>query len=219
MESTNATPSPDSGCHILATDLDGTLVPRDGDPQNLADLKTLAGELEREGTTLIFSTGRHVASVAEAIGRFQLPQPDWLICDVTLAGFGNVPPPQQSATESSSENQDPKAANAESEKDRSHTYITCRATFTTFENGRQKRDHRQSVPHGPRDRASLGCRREHHHLCPTWQPVQSCGIQRLDTTTSLQGTPRGATPVSLMFSQFPINRPFDEQVTAATYLP
>lgn len=82
MESTNATPSPDSGCHILATDLDGTLIPLDGDPQNLADLKTLAGELEREGTTLIFSTGRHFTSVAEAIGRFQLPQPDWLICDV-----------------------------------------------------------------------------------------------------------------------------------------
>jgi hypothetical protein len=58
----------------------------------------------------------------------------WAVVGITLAGCGNVPPPQQSAMESSSENRDPKAANTESEKDRSHTYITCRATFTTFEN-------------------------------------------------------------------------------------
>ncbi len=65
---------------ILATDLDGTLIPLAGNKQNQADLKTLVDALQQ--VTLVFVTGRHYDSVTGAIERFQLPQPDWIICDV-----------------------------------------------------------------------------------------------------------------------------------------
>ena len=67
---------------VLATDLDGTLIPLAGNAQNKADLRTLAQELEQNNVTLVFSTGRHFESVVQAIEQFDLPQPDWVICDV-----------------------------------------------------------------------------------------------------------------------------------------
>ncbi len=80
-------PSTEAKCHVLATDLDGTLIPLDGDPQNESDLRTLATQLEHNGVTLIFITGRHFEYAAQAIAEFQLPQPDWLICDVGTSIF------------------------------------------------------------------------------------------------------------------------------------
>ena len=73
--------------HILASDLDGTLIPLEGDSQNQADLQTLADKLDQQGVTLVYSTGRHFASAAQAIDQFNLPQPDWLICDVGTSIF------------------------------------------------------------------------------------------------------------------------------------
>jgi alpha-amylase len=67
---------------VLATDLDGTLIPLDGDEQNRSDLRTLAQHLAHHDVTLTYVTGRHFESVAAAIEQFQLPQPDWVICDV-----------------------------------------------------------------------------------------------------------------------------------------
>ena len=76
-----------SSPHILASDLDGTLIPLEGEPENQADLQRLAEQLDRHGVTLVYSTGRHFASAAQAIDQFQLPQPDWLICDVGTSIF------------------------------------------------------------------------------------------------------------------------------------
>jgi sucrose-6F-phosphate phosphohydrolase len=71
-----------TGPTLLATDLDGTLIPLDGEPQNRQDLQTLAALLERLGVALIYVTGRHLESVERAIDEHQMPRPDWLICDV-----------------------------------------------------------------------------------------------------------------------------------------
>ena len=76
-----------AGCHVLATDLDGTLIPLPGDQQNQVDLQTLAGQLERNGVTLIFITGRPFESANRAIEEYQLPRPDWLMCDVGTSIF------------------------------------------------------------------------------------------------------------------------------------
>jgi maltooligosyltrehalose trehalohydrolase len=68
--------------HVLATDLDGTFIPMSGNEQQRADLHTLAQQLELNQVTLVFVTGRHFESVLKAIQSMQLPNPDWIICDV-----------------------------------------------------------------------------------------------------------------------------------------
>lgn len=67
---------------VLATDLDGTLIPLEDQPENQRDLSVLKGELRDQQVTLTFVTGRHLESVADAIDRHCLPEPDWVICDV-----------------------------------------------------------------------------------------------------------------------------------------
>jgi HAD superfamily hydrolase (TIGR01484 family) len=67
---------------ILATDLDGTLIPWDDNPQHSQDLQEIAKSLKSRQMQLAFVTGRHLKSVADAIDRYRLPQPDWVLCDV-----------------------------------------------------------------------------------------------------------------------------------------
>lgn len=67
---------------VLATDLDGTLIPLENQSDNEQDLSLLAERLTTQQVTLTFVTGRHLASVQDAIQRYSLPQPDWVICDV-----------------------------------------------------------------------------------------------------------------------------------------
>lgn len=68
--------------HVLATDLDGTLIPLSGNSRNREDLQKLAKELHRHEITLVFVTGRHLESVQRAMKENALPVPDWVICDV-----------------------------------------------------------------------------------------------------------------------------------------
>ncbi|MFN3152398.1 HAD-IIB family hydrolase [Bremerella sp.] len=67
---------------VLATDLDGTLIPLQDKPENKADLVKLEEALKENSVTLTFVTGRHLASVQDAIERYALPKPNWVICDV-----------------------------------------------------------------------------------------------------------------------------------------
>jgi len=71
-----------NGHGVLATDLDGTLIPLPGNDRNQRDLRTLTNQLIRRGIELVFVTGRHFASVSEAIREHDLPEPSWMICDV-----------------------------------------------------------------------------------------------------------------------------------------
>jgi hypothetical protein len=67
---------------LVATDLDGTLNPLDDDKDNLVALTQLRRLLDASNVTLVFVTGRHIESVEEVIRQFDLPRPDWIICDV-----------------------------------------------------------------------------------------------------------------------------------------
>ncbi len=74
--------SADKNSSILATDLDGTLIPLDGNPDNEKDLTHLKQELNQQNFQIVFVTGRHLESVKNAIAEFNLPTPDWIVCDV-----------------------------------------------------------------------------------------------------------------------------------------
>lgn len=79
---TDSKRGPASSAQVLATDLDGTLIPLDGCTQNVPDLVTLAEQLPAHGVQLVFVTGRHFASVRHVMDTHQLPSPDWIIGDV-----------------------------------------------------------------------------------------------------------------------------------------
>ena len=72
---------------VLATDLDGTLIPLSDCSQNQDDLKRLSKTIREQGIQLLFVTGRHLSSVEAAIEEFELPSPDWVICDVGTSVF------------------------------------------------------------------------------------------------------------------------------------
>ena len=78
--------------HILATDLDGTLIPLKDNTQNRSDLLTLTSQFAAHYNSLNFVTGRHFESVLAAITEFQLPEPEWIICDVGTSIFQRQSP-------------------------------------------------------------------------------------------------------------------------------
>ena len=82
-ESTTA----DGNKGVLATDLDGTLIPLQGNRQNQVDLDRVGVAIRERALELVFVTGRHLNSVRSAIVEFNLPTPDWLICDVGTSLF------------------------------------------------------------------------------------------------------------------------------------
>ena len=65
----------------LVTDLDGTLIPLAAHRGNEEDLAQLQQTLNDHRLLLVYATGRHPASVCQAITEFGLPQPNWAICD------------------------------------------------------------------------------------------------------------------------------------------
>jgi len=79
---TVSTRGPSSSARVLATDLDGTLIPLNGSDSNVSDLATLAEQLRPNNVQLVFVTGRHFESVTAAINEDRLPKPDWIFCDV-----------------------------------------------------------------------------------------------------------------------------------------
>ena len=72
---------------FLATDLDGTLIPLAGISDHQTSLVLLADLLKHNQMSLAYVTGRHIASVRKAISEFDLPVPDWILCDVGTSVF------------------------------------------------------------------------------------------------------------------------------------
>lgn len=70
---------------VIASDLDGTLIPLPNIESNIKDLLILSNKLKKGNASLIFATGRHFESVLEAMRDYKLPQPDWIVCDVGSA--------------------------------------------------------------------------------------------------------------------------------------
>lgn len=71
----------------LATDLDGTLIPLAESAEHHRDLRLLEDLLSDCKMSLVFVTGRHIASVRSAIAEYQLPIPRWILCDVGTSAF------------------------------------------------------------------------------------------------------------------------------------
>ncbi|MDA3874623.1 MAG: HAD-IIB family hydrolase [Kiritimatiellae bacterium] len=79
---TDCNPETEFTPSVLATDLDGTLIPLPNAPEQSLALKELQVASEDQRFRIVFCTGRHFESVLEAIDEFQLPRPEWIICDV-----------------------------------------------------------------------------------------------------------------------------------------
>ena len=75
---------------VLASDMDGTFIPLDGNRENQQDLQVLSCELSRRGVELLYVTGRHFELAMEAVQAHGLPLPAWLICDVGTSLYHRV---------------------------------------------------------------------------------------------------------------------------------
>jgi HAD superfamily hydrolase (TIGR01484 family) len=76
---------------VLATDMDGTFIPLDGNQENRRDLARLNEELQRNHVELVYVTGRHYELVLDAIESHALPSPQWMICDVGTSIYHRQP--------------------------------------------------------------------------------------------------------------------------------
>lgn len=79
---TDCNPETEFTPRVLATDLDGTLIPLPNSPDQSLALQELQAASEEHRFRIVFCTGRHYESVLDAIDEFQLPRPEWIICDV-----------------------------------------------------------------------------------------------------------------------------------------
>ena len=67
---------------VLATDLDGTLIPLPGNEDNKTALEGIRNARNSRQLGLVFATGRHFDSVLDVMREQVLPTPDWIVCDV-----------------------------------------------------------------------------------------------------------------------------------------
>ncbi len=68
---------------LLATDLDGTVIPPELTPERAAEVRAFSSAVqERDGLALAYVTGRHFEHAKEGIGLTGLPSPDFLVCEV-----------------------------------------------------------------------------------------------------------------------------------------
>lgn len=78
---------------ILATDLDGTLIPFAASREDSLErqaLRKLARCSEANEIELVFVTGRHFESVMAVMRSEQLPAPSWIVCDVGSSLYERV---------------------------------------------------------------------------------------------------------------------------------
>jgi HAD superfamily hydrolase (TIGR01484 family) len=68
---------------LLASDLDGTLIPLDRDAHHLQGVEEFVRAVNAApGLGLAYVTGRHLALAEDGIAEVGLPLPDWFVCDV-----------------------------------------------------------------------------------------------------------------------------------------
>ena len=68
---------------LLASDLDGTLIPLERNAHRLREVAELVAAIEATPTLrLAYVTGRHLSLGQEGISEVGLPSPDWFVCDV-----------------------------------------------------------------------------------------------------------------------------------------
>lgn len=68
---------------LLASDLDGTLIPLERDAHRLHEVAELVAAIEATPNfALAYVTGRHLSLAEEGIAEVGLLPPDWFVCDV-----------------------------------------------------------------------------------------------------------------------------------------
>ncbi|NLX27270.1 MAG: HAD-IIB family hydrolase [Lentisphaerae bacterium] len=69
--------------YLLASDMDGTIIPLDGKPERRAEIHRFTNAFEKQkDAALAYATGRDLERVLQGMAEWKLPEPDWLICDV-----------------------------------------------------------------------------------------------------------------------------------------
>jgi sucrose-6F-phosphate phosphohydrolase len=69
--------------YLLASDMDGTVIPLDDQPQRENEIASFAKAFRmQKELALAYATGRDLQRVLKGIAQWKLPTPDWLICDV-----------------------------------------------------------------------------------------------------------------------------------------
>ena len=86
--------------YLLASDLDGTLIPLERDAQRLREVEELVRAFEAsEDLRLAYVTGRHLSLAQAGIEEVGLPSPDWFVCDVGTSVYrranGSYEPDQE----------------------------------------------------------------------------------------------------------------------------
>ena len=71
------------GSFLLATDLDGTIIPVDPRPGYAQEVARFSRAIRTSGDgRLAYVTGRHLSLALAGVQEHGLPTPDWLVCDV-----------------------------------------------------------------------------------------------------------------------------------------
>lgn len=70
---------------LLSSDLDGTLIPLEGELAAQHALAELKDYLRQTRLPLVYVTGRHLASIRMVASEYSLPVADWVIADVGTA--------------------------------------------------------------------------------------------------------------------------------------
>ena len=69
--------------YLLASDLDGTLIPFERDAQRIREVGDLVSAINASsGLMLAYVTGRHLSLAQQGIEELGLPAPHWFVCDV-----------------------------------------------------------------------------------------------------------------------------------------
>jgi len=76
---------------LLASDLDGTLIPLERDANRLQEVRAFVASVEATPNLgMAYVTGRHLALAEEGIAEVGLPRPDWFVCDVGTSVYRRI---------------------------------------------------------------------------------------------------------------------------------
>jgi alpha-amylase len=77
---------------MLATDMDGTVIPLEVDARRKGEIATFRGAVEASSElTLAYVTGRDLALALKGIGEHELPAPHVMVCDVGTSVYQATP--------------------------------------------------------------------------------------------------------------------------------
>jgi sucrose-6F-phosphate phosphohydrolase len=76
---------------LLASDLDGTLIPLERDAQRLREVAEFVDAVEGSvNLMLAYVTGRHLSLARKGIAEIGLPEPKWFVCDVGTSVYRSI---------------------------------------------------------------------------------------------------------------------------------